>query len=74
MSLPSYLKIASTDPALARKVYVADCMSAVTVPDGKGGFAVDFTADAEAALQRFAAAGMHIVKSTDPMASWPELG
>jgi nicotinamidase-related amidase len=67
-------EIVAADPALARKVYVvADCMSAVTVPDGKGGLAVDFTADAEAALQRFAAAGMHIVRSTDPMASWPEL-
>ncbi len=67
-------EIAVADPALARKVYVVtDCMSAVTVPDGKGGFAADFTADADAALQRFADAGMHLVKSTDPIASWPGL-
>ena len=65
-------EIAAVDPKLARKVYlVTDCMSAVTVPDGKGGFAADFTAQAEAALQRFASAGMHLVTSTTPMASWP---
>jgi hypothetical protein len=46
-------------------------MSAVTVPDGKGGFAADFTAQADAALQKFADAGMHLVKSTDPITSWP---
>ncbi len=37
-------EIVAQDPALANKVYlVTDCMSAVTVPDGKGGFAADFT-------------------------------
>lgn len=62
------------DPQLARKVYVlTDCMSAVTVPDGQGGFAADFTPQAEAALQRFADAGMHLVRSTDPLESWPGL-
>jgi nicotinamidase-related amidase len=67
-------EIVASDPALARKVYVlTDCMSSVTVPDGKGGFAVDFTADAEKAQQRFAAAGMHLVRSTDPLATWPGL-
>jgi nicotinamidase-related amidase len=65
-------EITRTDPSLARKVYLlTDCMSAVTVPDGRGGFAVDFTAQAEAALQRFADAGMHLVRSTDAMAAWP---
>jgi nicotinamidase-related amidase len=67
-------EIAAQDPTLATKVYlVTDCMSAVTVPDGKGGFAADFTAQADAALQKFAAAGMHLVKSTDPITSWPGL-
>jgi nicotinamidase-related amidase len=61
-------EIAAHDPALAKKVYLlTDCMSAVTVPDGKGGLAVDFTAQADAALQKFAAAGMHLIKSTDPL-------
>ena len=65
-------EIAAQDPALARKVYLlTDCMSAVTVPDGKGGFAADFTPQADAALKRFADAGMHLVKSTDPIATWP---
>ena len=46
-------EIALTDRALAKKIYVmTDCMSPVTVPDGKGGFAVDFTAEADKALAR----------------------
>ncbi|MEW5734365.1 MAG: nicotinamidase [Thermodesulfobacteriota bacterium] len=60
------------DKALVSKVHiVADCMSAVAVPDGKGGFSADFTPQAEEALARFADAGMHIVRSTDPIESWP---
>lgn len=67
-------EIVAQDPALARKVYIlTDCMSAVTVPDGKGGLAADFTPQAESAFQRFADAGMHLVKSTDPVESWPEI-
>lgn len=67
-------EIVAQDAALARKVYVLeDCMSAVAVPDGKGGFAADFTPQAEAALQRFAAAGMHVVRSTDAIEAWPEI-
>ena len=67
-------EIAVADPALAKKVYlVTDCMSAVTVPDGNGGFAADFTTQADAALRKFADAGMNLVTSTTPMASWPGL-
>jgi hypothetical protein len=40
-------------------------MSSVVIPDGP-----DFTEKGEEALKRFAAAGMHIVRSTDPMKSW----
>ena len=65
-------EIVSTDPALAKKVYIMiDCMSSVVVPDGKGGIAADFTPQAEDAHRRFADAGMNIVKSTDPIESWP---
>ena len=65
-------ELVAIDPALARKLYLlTDCMSAVTVPDGAGGFAVDFTDAADAALARFADAGMHLVRSTDPLAAWP---
>jgi nicotinamidase-related amidase len=67
-------EIAAQDPKLAGKVYLlTDCMSSVVVPDGKGGFAADFTPQAEASLQKFAAAGMHLVKSTDPLETWPGL-
>ena len=65
-------EIVAQDAGLAKKVYlVTDCMSAVTVPDGKGGFFADFTDDASQALQRFASAGMNLVTSTTPIASWP---
>jgi nicotinamidase-related amidase len=59
-------EIQATDPTLARKVYLLeDCTSAVVVPD-----VVDFTEQADAAYERFAAAGMHLVKSTDPIEAW----
>ena len=68
-------EILERDAALARKVYIlGDCMSAVTVPDGAGSFLADFTPQAEAALERFSDAGMHVVASTTPMAEWPEIG
>jgi nicotinamidase-related amidase len=67
-------EIVAFDAALARKVYVVtDCMSSVTVPDGKGGFVADFTPAADQALARFAAAGMNLVRSTDPITTWPGL-
>lgn len=67
-------EILVSDPELAAKVYImTDCTSAVTVPDGKGGFLADFTPQAEEAHQKFADAGMHLVKSTDPIESWPDM-
>jgi nicotinamidase-related amidase len=55
------LEINAIDPQLAQKVYLlVDCTSPVVIPG-----VVDYTAQAEAAYQRFAAAGMKIVKSTD---------
>jgi nicotinamidase-related amidase len=59
----------------AHKVYLLqDCMSAVTVPDPDrpGRFLADFTPQAETALDRFRAAGMHVVSSTTPIAEWPD--
>lgn len=54
--------IRATDPALAGKVYLLeDCSSPVVVPG-----VVDHTDAAGAAFEQFAAAGMHIVRSTDP--------
>jgi len=67
-------EIVANDASLAKKVYVmTDCMSAVTVPDGNGGFVADFTAEADKSQQRFADAGMHLVESTDPIESWPDI-
>lgn len=55
------------DPDLARKIYLLeDCSSPVVVPG-----AVDYTEAAEKEYERFAAAGIHIVKSTRPVVEWP---
>ena len=54
-------------PEIAPKLYLLeDCTSPVVVPG-----AVDYTDDADAAFERFAAAGAHIVSSGEPMAKWP---
>ncbi|MBE9169214.1 isochorismatase [Pleurocapsales cyanobacterium LEGE 06147] len=61
--------IKARDPNLAKKVYLLeDCTSPVVVPN-----VVDFTEQADAAFERFAKAGMHIVKSTEAIANWPDL-
>lgn len=55
------------DAKLAEKVYLLeDCTSPVVVPG-----AIDYTEQADAAFRRFADAGMHIVRSTDPIPNWP---
>jgi nicotinamidase-related amidase len=54
---------------LAERVYLLeDCTSPVVVPG-----AVDYTEEADAAFARFAGAGMHVVRSTDPLETWPGL-
>jgi nicotinamidase-related amidase len=54
---------------LAERTYLLeDCTSPVVVPD-----AIDYTDDADAAFERYAAAGMHVVRSTDALESWPGL-
>jgi nicotinamidase-related amidase len=63
------------NPRHVKKVYILeDCMSAVAVPNPSrpGEFLADFTPEAEAALQRFRDAGMHVVRSTDPIETWPD--
>jgi nicotinamidase-related amidase len=53
-------------PDLAPKLYLLDdCTSPVVVPG-----AVDFTPEADAAFARFAASGVHLVRSTEPMERW----
>jgi nicotinamidase-related amidase len=62
-------EIASVDPVLARKVYLLeDCTSPVVVPG-----VIDYTEQADAAFRRFHDAGMHVVRSTDPLETWPGL-
>jgi nicotinamidase-related amidase len=51
---------------LAERTYLLeDCTSPVVVPG-----VVDYTDEADAAFERYAAAGMHVVRSTDPIESW----
>lgn len=58
--------VVAKDPGLAGKFYLLeDCTSSVVSP------AMDFTEIADEAFVSFAAAGMHIVKSTDPIETWP---
>lgn len=55
---------------LAHRTYLLeDCTSPVVVPA-----VIDYTDEAEAAFERYAAAGMHVVRSTDPITSWPGVG
>jgi nicotinamidase-related amidase len=59
--------IAVRDRRLAEKVYLLeDCSSPVVVPG-----VVDYTDEADEAFRRFADAGMHVVRSADPIESWP---
>jgi nicotinamidase-related amidase len=52
---------------LAQRMYLLeDCTSPVVVPG-----VVDYTDEADAAFDRFARAGVHVVRSTDPIDRWP---
>ena len=54
------------EQALAPRTYLLeDCTSPVVVPG------IDYTEEADTAFERFAAAGMHVVRSTVPIESWP---
>lgn len=61
-------EILAQDPELAKKVYLLeDCTSPVITPD------MDFTQQGNEAFDRFRDAGMHVVTSTDPIDSWPDV-
>ncbi|KAB2956455.1 MAG: nicotinamidase, partial [Thermoanaerobaculia bacterium] len=65
---------AALDPALARRIWILeDCMSSVAVPDPArpGEFRFDFTDEARGALERFAAAGARLLRSTEPLPRIP---
>jgi nicotinamidase-related amidase len=68
-SVADLLEDVKTHPHFVRKVYLLeDCTSPVVVPG-----VIDYTDEAEAAFRRFAEAGMHIVRSTEPITHWPDL-
>jgi nicotinamidase-related amidase len=59
-------EIEARDASLASRIYLLeDCTSPVVTPT------IDFSPQADAAFERFAAAGMHLVRSTTPMREWP---
>jgi nicotinamidase-related amidase len=59
-------EIRARNASLAGKIYLLeDCTSPVVVPGQ-----ADFTEHASEMFRHFAAAGMHIVQSTEPMHSW----
>jgi nicotinamidase-related amidase len=60
-------EIENRNPALASKIYLLeDCTSPVVIPD-----VIDYTHPAKQVFQRFGKAGMHIVRSTNPISTWP---
>ena len=66
-TIDDLLSSPNPERGLAEKVYLLeDCTSPVVVPG-----VVDYTDEADAAFQRFAEAGMHVVRSTDPIEAWP---
>jgi nicotinamidase-related amidase len=60
-------EIALDDKSLANKIYLLeDCTSPIVIPE-----VVDYTNQANGAFQRFADAGMHVIRSTDSLESLP---
>ena len=66
-TIDDLLQDAAAGERLAERTYLLeDCTSPVVVPG-----VVDYTDEADAAFERYEAAGMHVVSSTDPIESWP---
>jgi len=60
-------KAVAGDKSHVEKIYLLeDCTSPVVVPG-----VIDYTDDADRAFAEFSEAGMHVVRSTDPIADWP---
>jgi nicotinamidase-related amidase len=63
-------EVRAEDPALVEKVFLLDdCTSPVVVPG-----VADFSEQADEAFRRFADAGMHVVRSIEPIETWPGFG
>lgn len=68
-TIEDLMRAAHNEDRLLRKLYLLeDCTSSVVVPG-----IVDFTDQADSAYRRFAGAGMHVVRSVDPIDTWPGL-
>jgi nicotinamidase-related amidase len=68
-TIDDLLEEAKVQDELAERTYLLeDCTSPVVVPG-----AVDYTDEADAAFERYKECGMHVVRSTDPIATWPGL-
>jgi nicotinamidase-related amidase len=60
-------QVLQKDRRLVEKAYLLeDCTSPVVIPG-----AIDYSDQADAAFRKFADAGMHVVRSSDPIDSWP---
>ncbi|HSQ26968.1 MAG TPA: hypothetical protein VLM80_07570 [Anaerolineales bacterium] len=60
-------QILAIDESLVGKIYLLeDCSSPVVIPG-----VIDYSQAADAAYQKFASVGMHLVKSTEPVHQWP---
>ena len=61
--------VRASDETLVEKIYILeDCTSAVVVPG-----VIDYTQEADRAFREFSDAGMKVVRSTEPIVSWPGL-
>jgi nicotinamidase-related amidase len=68
-TIDDLLEEEETGVRLAERTYLLeDCTSPIVVPG-----VVDYTDEANAAFERYATAGMHAVRSTDPLDGWPGL-
>jgi len=60
-------RVMAGDASHVEKIYLLeDCTSPVVVSG-----VIDYTDDADRAFAEFSEAGMHVVRSTDPIESWP---
>jgi nicotinamidase-related amidase len=63
-------EILTRDEKIASKIYLLeDCCSPVVIPG-----VIDYSHQAEEAFRRFEDAGMHLVRSTEPVTRWPGIG
>jgi len=66
-SIQGILDHIASDPTLAQKIYLAEDLTSPVVIPG----VVDFSDMADATFEKIRNAGMHIVRSTDPIETWP---